>query len=64
MPWMTLQKLTRSGICETFKGFFFFLILGPWDSEQQPFRHVIYPREVSKLDSETGDAVCLLIVLN
>lgn len=41
---MALLRLNRSGICETFKGFLF--ILEPWDSEQQPFRHVIYPREV------------------
>lgn len=38
--------------------------LGPWDSEQQPVLHAIYPKEVSKLDSEAGESVCLTAVLH
>lgn len=40
-----------------------FFIPGPRDSGSQPFLHVIHSREINKLDSETGESVCLIAVL-
>lgn len=40
-----------------------FYYSGPGDFGIQPFLHVIYSREINKLDSETGESACLFAIL-